>query len=301
MVLLESNNRHATTSRKSLAQFKELAGSPLSDWEFSQEKEGVKLYTKSDGSSITIVRGDITLKTGDKYTPREVATVATQSGCRKIWDEKFDTSEVKEMFTPLESLFWVKLKAPWPVSPRDFTGIALRDFDEDECYVSMSSVEDPAAPPVSGCVRGNLIISGWKVYKAEGGIGITYITKVDMAGSIPSSFLKSIHLQVPLCAGKVANYVSTYGFPPATLAADNVNYKRESFDHAKREFVSEVEGQGDNAQVKWLISGQMFPNGVKVTTDGTASHEIVDAEAAGKKYVIVKGIQGAVTVKINKA
>lgn len=76
-----------------------------------------------------------------------------------IGDEKYEVSEVKEMFTHLESLFWVKLKAPWPVSPRDFVGVALRDFDEDVCYVSMSSVEDPIAPPVSGCVRGTLLIS----------------------------------------------------------------------------------------------------------------------------------------------
>ena len=84
MVIVESNHRHASASRKALENFKELAASPVSDWQFSQEKEGVKLYTKGDGSSITIVRGDITLKTGDKYTPREVATVATQIGCRKI-------------------------------------------------------------------------------------------------------------------------------------------------------------------------------------------------------------------------
>ncbi|KAI9488733.1 hypothetical protein BDB00DRAFT_771944 [Zychaea mexicana] len=300
MVVIESSNRHAEASRKALASFKELAAN-LDGWNFSQEKEGVKLYTKSTGGPISIVRGDTVLKTGDKYTPREVATVATQPGCRKIWDEKFDSSEVKEMFTHLESIFWVKLKAPWPVSPRDFTGVALRDFDDDECYVSMSSVEDPAVPPVSGCVRGNLIISGWKVFKTDGGIGITYITQVDMAGSIPSSFLKSIQLQVPLCAGKVANYVSSYGFPPATLTADNVTYKKESFDHAKREFVAQVEGKEGDNQVKWLISGQMFPNGVKVTLDGTASHEIVDADAPGRKYVVVSGLQGLVTVKINKA
>ncbi|KAI8149039.1 hypothetical protein BJV82DRAFT_550385 [Fennellomyces sp. T-0311] len=296
MVVIEANYRHAEAARKSLAAFKELAAS-LDGWNFSQEKEGVKLYTKATATG-TIVRGDIVMKT-DKYTPREVATVATNTGCRKIWDEKYDVSEVKEMFSPFESLFWVKLKAPWPVSPRDFTGIALRDFDDDECFVTMSSVEDPVVPPVSGCVRGNLIISGWKVYKADGGIGITYITQVDMAGSIPSSFLKNIQLQVPLCAGKVANYVSSYGFPPATLSAENTVYKKESFDHAKREFTAQVEGNG--GEVKWLVSSQMFPNGVKVTVNGTATHEIVDADIATKKYVVLNGIQGAVSVKISKA
>lgn len=191
------------------------------------------------------------------------------------------------MFTPFESLFWVKLKAPWPVSPRDFTGISLRDLDDDVCYVSMSSVEDPAVPPVSGCVRGNLIISGWKIYKTDGGIGITYITQVDMAGSIPSSFLKSIHLQVPLCAGKVADYVTSYGCPPYTIEA-TATYTRETFDHSKRELTIELAGEG---QVTWKINRQMYPNGVKVS----------GAEADFAEDNVTVKVSGPTTVKINKA
>ncbi|KAI7877166.1 Bet v1-like protein [Lichtheimia hyalospora FSU 10163] len=291
MVVIESNNRHAATSRKALDYLKELSNT-LDGWNFSQEKDGVKLYIKPESNGLNIVRGDAILKT-DKYTPREVATVATNPGCRKIWDEKYEVSEVKEMFTHLESLFWVKLKAPWPVSPRDFVGIALRDFDEDVCYVSMSSVEDPVAPPVSGCVRGTLLISGWKVYKTEGGIGITYITQVDMAGSIPSSFLKNIQLQVPLCAGKVVDYARSYGFPPVTVEAANVVYKSEDFNHAKREFTANVEGS--DGVCRWLVSSQMYPNGVKVSVP----HEIVDADN-NNKVVVVK-IDGPTTVKISKA
>ncbi|KAI9320525.1 hypothetical protein BX666DRAFT_1204476 [Dichotomocladium elegans] len=290
MVVIESNNRHATESRKALENLKELSAS-LDGWNFSQEKEGVKLYIKSDPSGVNIVRGDAFLKT-DKYTPRDVAVVATIPGCRKIWDEKYDSSEVKEMFTHLESLFWVKIKAPWPVSPRDIAGIALRDYEDDVCYVSMSSVQDDAVPPVSGCVRANLIISGWKIYKAEGGIALTYITQIDLAGSIPSSFMKNVQLQVPLCAGKVAEYISNYGFPPTPVEVSGAVYKCETFDHAKRAHTAAVEGSGT---VKWLISGQMFPNGVKVSVP----HEIVDAENNNK--IVVVNVDGPTTVIISKA
>lgn len=211
-------------------------------------------------------------------------------------DEKFDVAHVKEMYSCWESLFWVKIKAPWPVSPRDFVGIALRDFDDDECYVSMSSVTDDAAvPPVSGCVRGNLMISGWKITKTANGVAITYITQVDLAGSIPSSFLKSINLQVPLCAGKVADYAQTYGFPPSTIAC-SATYVKESFDHAKREFVAELDGQG--GECTWEVSGKMYPNGIKVSTK--AEYEIVDGEHRNKR-VVIKNVNGPTTVTISKA
>lgn len=82
MVVIESNNRHAATSRKALEYLKELSNT-LDGWNFSQEKDGVKLYIKPESNGLNIVRGDAIFKT-DKYTPRDVATVATNTGCRKI-------------------------------------------------------------------------------------------------------------------------------------------------------------------------------------------------------------------------
>ncbi|KAG0173704.1 hypothetical protein DFQ28_008297 [Apophysomyces sp. BC1034] len=294
MTVIESNNRHAAHNRQALEQFKTLAAS-LDGWDFSTERDGVKLYSKTvPGATIPIVRGDIIFKTTD-YTVKDVASVATLPGCRKIWDEKYDVSEVKELFTVYESLFWVKLKAPWPVSSRDFAATSLRDINDDECYVVMSSVEDSQIPPVSGCVRGDLKISGWKIYQVEGGVGVTYITQVDLAGSIPSSFLKNVQLQVPLCAGKVVEYIKKHGFPPTTLTCTAV-YKSESFNHDKREHVVEVDGQGE---VSWLVSGTMYPNGVKVNVSGQGQPEIVD-EGKNRK-VILRNVNGPATLKITKA
>ncbi|KAI8365283.1 uncharacterized protein BYT42DRAFT_649208 [Radiomyces spectabilis] len=290
MVVLESNNRHAEHTRKSLQYLKDLSAS-LEGWEFSSEKNGVKLYTKQvEGLAMPMVRGDTVLQTTE-FTPRDVASVATLPGARKIWDEKYDTSEVKEQYTPSETFFWVKLKAPWPVSPRDFAGTAIRDLSDDVCFVVMSSVVDPMIPEVSGCVRGHIVVSGWKFYKTEGGIGLTYITQVDLAGSIPTSFLKNIQLQVPLCAGKVAEYIKEYGFPPHTISC-TATMKKETFDHGKREHIIELDGTGGG---EWVISRKMYPNGVKVHIDGQGESQVIDNK------LVVKGIQGPATIKINKA
>lgn len=83
MVVIETNHRHAAEARKSLAYLKELSAS-LDGWELSNEKDGVKLYSRAaKDSSISIVRGDIELKSSE-LTPRQVASVATQPGARKI-------------------------------------------------------------------------------------------------------------------------------------------------------------------------------------------------------------------------
>ncbi|KAF7730724.1 hypothetical protein EC973_001673 [Apophysomyces ossiformis] len=294
MTVLESNNRHAEHNRKALEEFKTLSAS-LDGWTFSTEKDGVKLYSKDvPGASIPIVRGDIVFKTTE-YTVKDVASVATIPGCRKIWDEKYDESEIKELFTAFESLFWVKLKAPWPISPRDFAACSLRDLEDDVSYIVMSSVKDDSIPERKGCVRGDLKISGWKIYKVDGGVAVTYITQVDLAGSIPSSFLKSVQLQVPLCAGKVVDYIQKYGFPP-TVQTCTATYKSETFNHDKREHVAEIDGEGE---VSWLVSNTMFPNSVKVNVSGNGQPEIV--EEGKNRKVIVRGINGPATIKIHKA
>lgn len=196
------------------------------------------------------------------------------------------------MYSVKEALFWSKVKTPWPISPRDLSAATLREFaDEDSNYTVMTSVQDPKVPEVSGCVRSNLYISGWKIYKTDAGVAVTYITQVDLAGSIPSSFLKGIQRQVPLCAGSVLKYLEDYGFPP-TVEELTADVKSEHFDHSTKEYIAEVFGSGIG---KWLISDDMYPAGIKVNISGNAKHEIVDGA------LIVTGIDGPTTIRITKA
>ncbi|KAI8968201.1 hypothetical protein BDF20DRAFT_894958 [Mycotypha africana] len=296
-------NKHAEAAYAALTRLKELACT-LDDWEFSQEKNGVRLYSKADESSpIPIVRGDVVLQ-GHEFTAQQVAAVATLPGCRRVWDEKYDGSEVKEIYKArdgiLEALFWSKIKTPWPISPRDISATSLRDTsNENECYVVMTSVEDEQIPPVSGSVRANLMISGWKIIKTETGIAISYITQVDLAGSIPTTFLKGVQQQVPLCAGAVVNYIQENGFPPITSGCTGI-FKSENFNHEERKQIVNLDGTGE---CKWLISNKMYPNGVKISvvgSGGNAIESIVDGEN-GNKIAIVSGINGPTTITIDQA
>jgi hypothetical protein len=158
----------------------------------------------------------------------------------------------------------------------------------------MSTVKDDKLPELSGHVRANLMLSGWKFEKVDAGVAITYVNHIDLAGSIPSSFLKGLQLQVPLCAGKVVSYVQDYGFAPTTTQC-TANFKTEEFDHAKREYVAQIDGEGE---VSWIISKTMYPNGVK-TVAGSAAVDTKDQED-GNQVLTVK-VNGPLTVKITKA
>ncbi|CAO3585296.1 unnamed protein product [Absidia cylindrospora] len=163
-------------------------------------------------------------------------------------------------------------------------------MSQDLCYISMASVEDDSVGAVSGCVRGNLICSGWKLEKVEAGVQITYVTQVDLAGSIPSSFLRNVQLQVPLCAGKVAEYISSYG-PPPVSGDMTCGFVKEIFDHKKREHTVQLDGQGDAA---WSFSSKMYPNGVKVNASSG------QVQISGNAIQLT-GVNGPTTVTISKA
>lgn len=200
------------------------------------------------------------------------------------------------MYSRSESLFWSKLRAPWPVYPRDIAGTSLRELSDNECCVVMTSVDDESIPEVSGCVRANLIVSGWKITKTDTGIHITYITQIDLAGYIPTSFLKNIEQQVPLCAGSVANYINEHGFAPTTIEC-TAQFKSENFEHDTKEYSCNVDGAGE---IRWVSSTKMYPNDIKVSIIGSGGNarSIVESDDHNNKIISVTGVSGPTTIKI---
>lgn len=162
----------------------------------------------------------------------------------------------------------------------------------------MISVEDDKIPHTSGTVRGKLLISGWKVFFAiDQQIGITYINQVDLAGSIPASFLKKLLQQIPLCAGKVRDYVIQYGFVPTTVVGKHVEFKGEEFDHDARKYTLELNGDEGSAEI--LCSEKMYPNGVQVVLKGNG--EVVEEEDEHRNpRILLKDLKGPIHFTIQK-
>jgi hypothetical protein len=185
-------------------------------------------------------------------------------------------------------------------SPRDISGTAIRDIGDDAVYVSMTSVEDADIPEVYGNVRATLYVSGWKVVPVEEGLAVTYITQIDIAGSIPSSFLASIQQQIPLCCGKVIEYVQTYGYPPNILEC-TAAASHEHFTHDTKEYIVEVQkGEQADGVVKVDISSKLYPEGVNVSVQGSADHKLEDG-VNGNKVLVIENIDGSATVTVTSA
>jgi len=298
MGIIESDNRHSVATRKGLEYLKELSAS-TDGWDVSSDTNGVKVYTREvEGLSLPIVRGDTVIE-GD-YTVAQVASVALSPGSRLIWDDRFDGSETKEYFTNREALFHSEQRGQWPVSGRDLCATSIRDVTEDLLYISMTSVEDPAIPPVSSRVRAHLYISGWKIFKVPNGVALIYITHIDIKGSVPTFFLKLLQLQIPQCAGRVVQYIKDNGYPPFIVGDFAGRLKGDNFNHEKREHVVKVEGTDDEeGLVKLEVGNVMYPNGFKIRQEGEGELKEIEGEN-GVRYVVVSGYRSLVTITISR-
>ncbi|KAI8581132.1 hypothetical protein K450DRAFT_279235 [Umbelopsis ramanniana AG] len=298
MAIIESNNRHAEASRKTLAYLKELSDS-LDGWDFKSENNGVKLYSKTvKGQPLPVVRGDAILP-GNEYTPAQVASAATSPGSRKVWDDKFDSVEVREVYTFRELLLWTKVKAPWPLSPRDMCTTIIRDISDDAAYSSLVSVEDAAIPEVDGNVRVTLPLSGWKVTNGPEGIVLTNVSQIGTTGPVPKALIVSVQQQIPMATAKVINYVQTYGYPPYIIDTTAITGK-EQFTHNDKKYSIEIKSGEVDSFVKIDISKKLYPNGINVSINGSATHKIEDG-ANGNKVLVIESIGGSATAVVTHA
>lgn len=299
-------NPHSETSKAVLTRFKELAGD-LQGWQFATEKQGVKLYSQQLDSGPIAVRGDYVAHT---HSIHQIMAVASSAGARKICkrtlllllhhliamligDDKFDCYEMKKIYDSSDILFWAKVKTPWPVSPRDMCCIVSRVHEPSTNYFVMASVQDDQVPEISGNVRAHLLISGWKVQETDTGIQVTYITQIDLKGSIPGAFLKNIQIQVPLCAGNVVEYAEKYGYPPFVIQSNHVRFASEDFDHDKKTYTSSLQGVGEGARVEYDISKKMYPQGAHIKLTGDAKYTVEEDK------VVLHDIVDSVTVEIS--
>lgn len=188
-------------------------------------------------------------------------------------------------------------------SPRDFVGTAIRDVDPTVCYTSMISVQDDRIPDTPKTVRGKLLISGWKVYETQDkNIGITYVNQVDLAGYIPAAFLRKLLLQIPLCAGKVRNYIQEFGFVPTLkLVSDKVEFKGEDFDHDTRTYTLQLNGNAREHEVAHITcSSKMYPNGVSVVLTGGQGDVKQENDEFDNPRIVLKNLNGNVKITISK-
>ncbi|KAI8066631.1 hypothetical protein BC940DRAFT_239946 [Gongronella butleri] len=304
-------NRHQETLDRGMATFKKLSGS-LDGWQFKEEKNGVKLYSRpadTPGEPI-IVRGDYHYADAKDVTPLNFSSITSFPGARRVWDSRFDDADTLLIRSRYSAILHTKTKPSWPASARDFLNVTLRDYHGDVMYTcSFAVVDDELKPPVDGYVRGSIIIGGMRYWKhPEGGLGISYITQVSFGGLIPPALAKSILQQIPLCAGRMADYCRKYGFPACALFHRG-RFNGESYDHDKRAYtvavVQDDENDNDDTNasneahdIEIECCQQMFSKGIQVLIDGKADYTIVPSPGTPHQKVLISNVQDHVRITV---
>ncbi|KAI9299817.1 hypothetical protein BJ944DRAFT_171824 [Cunninghamella echinulata] len=286
-----------------MALFKKYTSS-LDGWQLTSEKNGVKLYSRKpdNPNEPVLVRGECEYTEAKDVRPVDLSTCAIFPSARRVWDSRFEDSEVRMIRSRYSYICYARSKPNWPVKPRDFSTITYREVTEDATYLGIFSIEDETLiPQVEGYVRATILCSGWKFAKNENGKGLklTYISQIDFKGTVPPVIVKAVMQQIPLCAYRVKQYHEKYGFPPTTTNI-TAHFLGEEFQHEKATYVLKLDKHPSNSQSKntadILCCRDMFSKGLDIAIHGDADYDVVDQGI--HKLVRIFNVQALTTVYI---
>ncbi|KAG0345186.1 hypothetical protein BG004_003897 [Podila humilis] len=214
-------HRHSETARKALAMFKVLASSSEDRWRAISSENGFKAYSRViSGAGLPMLRGEGTITGG--WTVEQINAVIESSGCRQIWDDRFDNLSIAETFNHNEYLFHITLKGVGSLTGRDLAGVTIvdRDPQTSALYNVSTSVLDPTIPENPGRIRAMLELSGWSLRPTFDGQGntvsvnVTFVVQIDIRGTLPSSVVKSMTSSMTMAVARLNQFINKTGYPP---------------------------------------------------------------------------------------
>ncbi|KAJ3167927.1 hypothetical protein HDU88_001874 [Geranomyces variabilis] len=213
-----STNPHHDSAALSLRLLRGLE-SKESGWAFHSESSGVTISQKLvTGAPMPMVRGDAILRGPHGATAQQILSVVKSSSARKVWDGRFEDGHALVNYNLDESLVMSQQKGTFPVSGRDFVTANMTHYDDDgTIYFTATSVVDRSAPVDTKRVRAHLTVAGWIIKPVPEGVAVTYIVQVDIKGSVPSSIIKVIQTQTPLCIAEVFKFLRQKHYVPFVI------------------------------------------------------------------------------------
>ncbi|TPX68871.1 hypothetical protein SpCBS45565_g02823 [Spizellomyces sp. 'palustris'] len=209
-----STNPHSEAAQLSLRLLQSLEPEDAG-WEFHSQTSGVRISQRAvAGAQMPMVRGDAIIQ--GPWTAQEIVSVVKSATARRSWDARFEDGRALVNYNLDEALTYSQQKGTFPVSGRDFVTTNMIHFDPKTgaVYYTATSVVDQSAPTDPKRVRAHLTVAGWILKPVSGGVSVSYIVQVDVKGSIPSSIIKVIQTQTPLCIAEVFKYIEHKGFIP---------------------------------------------------------------------------------------
>eukprot|EP00033_Pygsuia_biforma_P000453 GCRY01000539.1.p1 GENE.GCRY01000539.1~~GCRY01000539.1.p1 ORF type:complete len:206 (+),score=34.12 GCRY01000539.1:191-808(+) len=159
-------------------------------WEEKKSlKNGTKIYTKPHPeSAFPIILSKATLNT----TPQGLweFIVENRKECMAVTDPTILEDKLLKQEENGEKVSYMRYKAPFPVSKREFINRHFAGQDEVGFYELYEGVDDEAVPVCKGHVRGMVSFSGMMWQENENGTcDVAYVVSVDPKGSLPTALV----------------------------------------------------------------------------------------------------------------
>ncbi|CAH0474824.1 unnamed protein product [Peronospora belbahrii] len=179
----------------------------ISSWDFIGDKDGVKAYTKVDGS-LTAAKGVGFLA----YHPRVIWDQFIDAAKRKLVDHQLGLGMTLKVLNAHTSIDYLEYKSKFVVAGRDFCNLVhWRVLPDDTIIVVAQSIEDLEICPLKEpkVVRGDLHFACTKIVPnaAYDGAMVTTIVKTDLKGSIPARIAGKVAAEQPFVIARMGEII----------------------------------------------------------------------------------------------
>lgn len=155
------------------------------NWELKQDKEGIKVYTKSiTNSAFKAIKTICTIET----TPAILTAVLMDIKASGEWVYATKKAVLLKQPSPDELYYYSEIEVPWPVSNRDFIVRLKVSQDERSRAVTIIADNQPTyLPENKNIVRVPQSYSKWLIEPLPNNqVKIEYLLQVDPGGTVPA-------------------------------------------------------------------------------------------------------------------
>lgn len=162
------------------------------------------------------------MEVGDRFASKGSATVNYPlEKVLEFFNLPDATPRINEMCAKYEIIYkhpedafkviYMEMKAPWPVSNRDFVIVSRRRIEENVAYIATKSCNYPK-PEVNKVVRAELFIGGYILERIDANTTrVTYLSDSDSKGNIPAMVKNSVSVKQGGVAAKVGAAIEKAG------------------------------------------------------------------------------------------
>ncbi len=155
------------------------------NWELTKDKNGIKVYTATEGSSkYKSIKVEAVL-TG---TLQKLVKILRNVENNKAWVYSTKQAYTLKEINANELFYYSETALPWPVNNRDIPVRMRLNLNTADNTLKVTASGEPNAYPVQkGIVRVQYFKSSWDVkYDGKNKISILYFLKMDPSGNVPS-------------------------------------------------------------------------------------------------------------------